>query len=252
MSAKRTRAEKCELAIVKNGKNCSSTLCEWVCERVCVCVCYLVLCCRDKKPENLQQTSQWTEEPSGSDPVLQDLNTQNWSVGSTSNGWSTSNSWSTHTHTCVDGVGVRVQVRGQSQTEEHWEPENKKISGRVQIHQLQVRQANSSDHTWETPTHLDYYYITNTPVLTHITCDCDSPNSVQNIPPRIGSGSEANRAVNFPTDPNRNMIPAPYCTTRLLPTCTQGQQCKHETHYELIAENTSVLQTLGMQGWVQF
>lgn len=37
-------------------------------------VVHLVLCCRDKKPGNLQRTSQWTEELSESDPVLQHLN----------------------------------------------------------------------------------------------------------------------------------------------------------------------------------
>lgn len=57
---------------------------------------------------------------------------------------------------------------------------------------------------------------------THVTCY--SPNNVQNMPPRIGSGREAKRAVNFPTDPNTNMMAAPYCTTRLLPTCMHTHQ----------------------------
>ncbi len=67
----------------------------------------------------------------------------------------------------------------------------------------------------------------------HITGDCDSPKSVQNIPPRIGSGSEANRAVNFPTEPSRNIMPAPYCTTRLLPTCTQVQWFQHPSKEDI-------------------
>ena len=44
------------------------------------------------------------------------------------------------------------------------------------------------------------------------------PNRVQNMPPRIGSGREAKRAVNLPTVPRRNMMTAPYWTTLLLPT----------------------------------
>lgn len=39
------------------------------------------------------------------------------------------------------------------------------------------------------------------------------------MPPRMGSGSEAKRAVNLPMVPRTSMMPAPYCTTRLLPTC---------------------------------
>jgi len=50
-----------------------------------VCVIYLVSCCQDKKPENLQQTSQWTEGQSGFGPVLQHLNTDSCSIWSTSN-----------------------------------------------------------------------------------------------------------------------------------------------------------------------
>lgn len=45
-----------------------------------------------------------------------------------------------------------------------------------------------------------------------------SPKRVQNMPPRMGSGKEANRAVNFPTVPRTSIIMAPYWTTLLLPT----------------------------------
>ena len=38
------------------------------------------------------------------------------------------------------------------------------------------------------------------------------------MPPRMGSGREAKRAVNLPTVPRRNMMAAPYWTTLLLPT----------------------------------
>lgn len=34
-------------------------------------------------------------------------------------------------NTCLNGVGMRVQVRRQRQTKEHGEPKNKQISGRV-------------------------------------------------------------------------------------------------------------------------
>lgn len=112
---------------------------------VCVCVSYLELCCPGRKPENLQQTSPWTEEPPGSDPVLQDLHTQKFAVGTTLVNLFTSDY--NNTLTCADGIWVFIQVCGQSQTEEHREPENEKISGRVEIHQLQVGQTNSCDHT---------------------------------------------------------------------------------------------------------
>lgn len=46
-----------------------------------------------------------------------------------------------------------------------------------------------------------------------------SPKRVQNIPPKMGSGSEAKRAVNLPMVPRTSMMHAPYCTTRRLPTC---------------------------------
>lgn len=47
------------------------------------------------------------------------------------------------------------------------------------------------------------------------------PNKVQNIPPSTGSGREAKSAVNLPMVPRRSMMPAPYCITLLLPTCTE-------------------------------
>jgi len=52
---------------------------------------------------------------------------------------------------------------------------------------------------------------------------------VQNIPPRTGSGKEANRAVNFPIVPNKNIMPAPYCITLLLPTCRRNQDTRKTT-----------------------
>lgn len=61
------------------------------------------------------------------------------------------------------------------------------------------------------------------------------PNKVQNIPPRIGSGKEANRAVNFPIIPNNSIIPAPYCITLLLPTCRRNQDTR-ETTADLLNE----------------
>ena len=50
------------------------------------------------------------------------------------------------------------------------------------------------------------------------------------MPPRMGSGREANRAVNFPTEPSRTMMRAPNWTTRLLPTCRrqEGGEWKRE------------------------
>ncbi len=87
----------------------------WPSEKLTKCACdgwltditnvsYLVLCCQDKRPENLQQTSQWTEEQSGSDPVLQDLGTQNWCVGSASKTWSTFTHTYKHTSTLIPPV----------------------------------------------------------------------------------------------------------------------------------------------------
>ncbi|KAG7273460.1 hypothetical protein CRUP_032708 [Coryphaenoides rupestris] len=35
------------------------------------------------------------------------------------------------------------------------------------------------------------------------------PNRMQNMPPRMGSGRDANRAVNFPTEPSSTMMMAP-------------------------------------------
>lgn len=55
------------------------------------------------------------------------------------------------------------------------------------------------------------------------------PNKVQNIPPRTGSGKEANRAVNFPIVPNNSIMPAPYCITLLLPTCRRNQDTRETT-----------------------
>lgn len=74
------------------------------------------------------------------------------------------------------------------------------------------------------------------------------PNSVQNIPPRIGSGSDANSAVNFPMDPNRNIIPAPYCTTRLLPTCKRSmyETLTHRFYgFEFLGRTMSRIRYLG-------
>lgn len=64
------------------------------------------------------------------------------------------NEANTHSHslTYVDGFGMCIKVRRQSQTEKHGKAQDKKISGRVQIHQLQVWKADSCDHTWNTNT----------------------------------------------------------------------------------------------------
>lgn len=127
------------------------------------------------------------------------------------------------TLTSVNGFRMCVQVCRQSETKEHGKPKNKEVPGGVQIHQLQVGEADGCDHAWTSNApSLWQYTHTCKRRRTHVTCY--SPNSVQNIPPRIGSGSEAKRAVNFPTDPNTNMMAAPYCTTRLLPTCMHGRQ----------------------------
>lgn len=49
--------------------------------------------------------------------------------------------------TSVNGVRVRVQVCRQSKTEEHGKPKNEEVPGGVQVHQLQVGEADSCDHT---------------------------------------------------------------------------------------------------------
>lgn len=142
-------------------------------------------------------------------------------------GWSTL-AWYVHSRrpalTGFNGVGVRVQVCRQSETKEHRKPENKEVPGGVQVHQLQVGEADGCDHTWTS--NIPPSLLQHTCNHRGINVTCNSPNSVQNIPPRIGSGSEAKRAVNFPTDPNTNMMAAPYCTTRLLPTCMDSR--KHQ------------------------
>lgn len=64
------------------------------------------------------------------------------------------------------------------------------------------------------------------------------PNRVQNIPPRTGSGKEANRAVNFPIVPNKNIMPAPYCITLLLPTCRRNQDTRETTACHKMSDET--------------
>lgn len=57
------------------------------------------------------------------------------------------------------------------------------------------------------------------------------PNKVQNMPPSTGSGSDANKAVNFPMVPKSNIMIAPYCTTRLLPTCTETRDVFYDAFF---------------------
>lgn len=52
------------------------------------------------------------------------------------------------TLTSVNGVRVRFQVCWQSETKEHGKPKNKEVPRGVQVHQLQVGEADSRDHTW--------------------------------------------------------------------------------------------------------
>lgn len=66
------------------------------------------------------------------------------------------------------------------------------------------------------------------------------PNKVQNKPPSTGSGSEANKAVNFPMVPNSNIMIAPYCTTLLLPTCA-GTQGIGASFYKHASSRLSIL-----------
>lgn len=49
--------------------------------------------------------------------------------------------------TSVNGVRVHVQVGRQSETKEHGKPKNKEVPRGVQVHQLQVGEADSCDHT---------------------------------------------------------------------------------------------------------